>query len=66
MESIKKWFGLVVPDAEEYVKALELRKKGFGDLIDLILYSVARKRGLKFLTRDKRLVEFLKSAGEDV
>ncbi len=55
LESIEKWFELVTPGAEDYAKAIELMGN-FPDLIDLILYSTARNRGLKFLTRDSNLV----------
>ena len=48
-----------------YVNALELRRKGFKDLIDL-LYTTSETRRSDFLTRDGELIEFLRRVGEDV
>jgi len=47
-------------------KALELKKRGFRDAIDLLLYLTAKDNGLLFLTYDAELVRFLKDVGEDV
>lgn len=52
------------PTIKGYVKALKLRERGFRDLTDLLLYATAATRGLKFLTRDEQLVQFLISQGE--
>jgi len=52
---------MITPTTRGYVKALELRRKGFGDLIDLLLYATSKTRGLLLLTRDAALVEFLKT-----
>ncbi|MET1159480.1 MAG: PIN domain-containing protein [Thermoprotei archaeon] len=54
----------ITPTCEGYLKALELRRKGFKDLIDLLLYSTALTRNLLFLTRDRELIEFLEGIGE--
>jgi len=51
---------------EGYLRALRLESEGFGDLIDLILYSTALTKGLRFLTRDKKLIKFIEDSGEDV
>ena len=51
---------------EGYLRALRLKSEGFGDLIDLILYSTALTKGLRFLTRDKKLIKFIEDSGEDV
>ena len=59
-------FAAVQPTIKGYVKALKLRKRGFRDLIDLLLYATAATRGLKFLTRDEQLVQFLISQGEPI
>ena len=55
-----------IPTTEGYLKALKLKSEGFGDLIDLILYSTALTKGLRFLTRDKKLIKFIEDSGEDV
>ena len=55
-----------IPTTEGYLKALRLKSEGFGDLIDLILYSTALTKGLRFLTRDKKLIKFIEDSGEDV
>ncbi|ABL79104.1 hypothetical protein Tpen_1709 [Thermofilum pendens Hrk 5] len=52
------------PTVEGVMKALELRRKGHRDLIDLLLYTTSLTRGLLFLTRDVHLVGFLKKQGE--
>ena len=48
------------------MKALELRRRGFRDLIDLLLYATALTNGVLFLTRDAQLLRFLAEEGEDV
>lgn len=53
------------PTLEGYLKALELRRRGFPDLIDLLLYTTALSNGILFLTRDKHLHEFLSEEGEE-
>ena len=47
-------------------KALELRKKGFNDLIDLLLYAIAYENKLQLLTLDVALIKFLEGVGEDI
>jgi len=59
-------FGLLHPTPEGYLKALELRRRGFRDLIDLMLYATALSNGALFLTRDVQLLRFLAEEGEDV
>jgi predicted nucleic acid-binding protein len=63
--SIEKNFSRAPVKASSIFKALELRKKGFKDLIDLILYTTALENGLKFATLDKTLIEFIDRAGGD-
>mgnify|MGYP001772938781 CR=1 FL=1 len=63
--SIEKNFIKVSLSSTSLIKALELRRRGFSDLIDLLLYTVAYENKLLFLTLDKALIEFLESAGED-
>ncbi len=65
LKSIRETFRVTHPTVAGYMKALELRRKGFRDLIDLLLYATARTRKLCFLTRDEDLVNFLKEVGED-
>ncbi len=48
------------------MKALELRRKGYKDIIDLLLYTTSKTRKLSFLTRDRELVKFLKETGESM
>ncbi len=65
LTSIRESFRVTHPTIAGYLKALELRKKGFKDLIDLLLYTTAKTRGLSLLTRDTELINFLEEAGED-
>jgi predicted nucleic acid-binding protein len=46
--------------SEVLLEALELRKRGFKDIIDLVLYIAARENNLKFLTLDRGMASFLK------
>jgi predicted nucleic acid-binding protein len=66
LRALEESFRLVVPGVEAYMLALELRRRGFRDLIDLLLYATARVEGLRFLTRDEPLLRFLQTAGVDV
>ena len=65
LSSIIEEFELAYPTVEGYVKALDLKKKGHNDLIDLLLYTTSLTRNLIFLTRDNVLINFLESMGED-
>ncbi len=58
-------FELIYPTVEGYLKALDLRKSGFKDLIDLLLYTTSLTRDLVFLTRDDPLIKFLEGLGEE-
>ncbi|MEL9990088.1 MAG: PIN domain-containing protein [Thermoproteus sp.] len=64
--SIAARFNEATPSPSGYLKAAELRQKGHGDLIDLLLYATARDRGLRLLTRDLDLLDFLRKVGEDL
>lgn len=55
----------LLPTVDAYMKALELRRRGFKDLIDLFIYATSRSTGVPVLTRDYELLEFLRSIGED-
>ena len=44
---IEEEFKLTYPTVEGYMKALELRSRGFKDLIDLLLYTTALTQNLK-------------------
>lgn len=59
-------FSPALPTVRAYLRALKFRAKGFKDLIDMLLYFTARERGLKFLTRDGELLEFLEKSGEEL
>ena len=63
---IEEEFELTHPTVEGYIKALELKSKGFKDLIDLLLYTTSLTRNLLFLTRDIALIDFLKNLGEEI
>ncbi len=63
---IQDEFNLVYPTIEGYIKALNLKSKGFKDLIDLLLYTTSLTRNLFFLTRDNKLIDFLKNQRESV
>ena len=66
LSAIEEELELTYPTVEGYLKALELRRRGFRDLIDLLLYATAVTRGLLLLTRDECLIQFLESQGESV
>ncbi|MGC9149149.1 MAG: PIN domain-containing protein [Sulfolobales archaeon] len=63
--AILEEFKVSLPNTQAYMKALELKKKGFRDLIDLLLYTSALANKLRFLTRDRELIEFLEKHEED-
>ncbi len=65
LKSIRETFRITHPTVAGYMKALELRRKGFKDLIDLLLYTTAKTRRLYFLTRDRELIDFLETVRED-
>ncbi|ABM81172.1 PIN domain-containing protein [Hyperthermus butylicus] len=65
LASIRETFRVTHPTVTGYLRALELRRKGFKDLIDLLLYETSRTRRLGFLTRDLSLIRFLEEVGED-
>jgi len=63
--AIREEFKQVEPSLKGWLKALELRSRGFRDLIDLLLYATSLTHNLIFLTRDKQLIEFLKKNNEN-
>ena len=63
--SIKEEFIEVKPSLKAWLKALELRRKGFRDIIDLLLYTTSLTNNILFLTRDIELIKFLEDIGED-
>ena len=65
LTAINEEFQLATPTLEGYLKALHLKSMGFKDLIDLLLYTTALTNNLLFLTRDERLIDFLKLHGQD-
>ena len=62
---IREEFTPANPTPKGYVKALEIKRKGFRDLMDLLLYATALSHGILFLTRDVRLLTFLTEMKED-
>jgi len=65
LKSIERNMLKAQPEPSSALKALELRRRGFRDVIDLLLYQTAKDNGLNFLTCDIALVNFLKNVGED-
>jgi predicted nucleic acid-binding protein len=65
LRSIERSMVKVETRASLVLRALELRRRGFDDVIDLLLYLTAKDNNLLFLTLDRALVEFLESVGED-
>ncbi len=65
LKAIRESFHITHPTVSGYLRALMLKRRGFRDLIDLLLYATARTRRLLFLTRDTELLGFLKRVGED-
>jgi len=63
---IEEEFEQVSPSTLGYLKALELRKRGFKGLIDLLLFVTAAGENLLFLTRDSDLIRFLRKSGENL
>ena len=51
--AIKEEFKQVNPSVKGWLKALELKGRGFKDLIDLLLYATSLTYNINFLTRDK-------------
>jgi predicted nucleic acid-binding protein len=65
LRSIERSMVKVETRAPLVLRALELRRRGFDDMVDLLLYLTAKDNNLLFLTLDRALVEFLESVGED-
>jgi len=65
LRSIERSMVKVETRAPLVLRALELRRRGFDDMVDLLLYLTAKDNNLLFLTLDKALVEFLESVSED-
>jgi PIN domain nuclease of toxin-antitoxin system len=49
----------VITPVEAYLSAMKLKKKGFKDFIDLLLFETARTNKMQMLTRDKTLLQFI-------
>jgi len=56
-------YGWVNPSAKAIALAFELRTKGHRDNIDNILYSTALDAGMRFLSMDEELKDFLSRKG---
>lgn len=65
LRSIERSMVKVETRAPLVLRALELRRKGFDDVVDLLLYLTAKDNNLLFLTLDRALVDFLESVDED-
>jgi len=54
---------LITPTEEDLRIAYELVRAGLSDLFDAILYATAERTGIKALTMDEELIEFLRNHG---
>jgi len=63
LKSIERSYKRVVEDAEVFLDALKLRRAGHTDFIDCLLYAISRRKGLKFLSFDAELKEFVRKKG---
>ena len=66
LSTISDEFKAIQPTVEGYLKAMELRRKGFKDIIDLLLYTTSLTRNTLFLTRDSELIRYLSNLGENI
>ncbi|MCS7104246.1 MAG: PIN domain-containing protein [Thermofilaceae archaeon] len=66
LKIIEEEFEKATPTPEGYLKALELKRAGFPDLIDLLLYETSLTRRILLLTRDENLLTFLEKRGENL
>jgi len=66
LSTITSEFKAIQPTVEGYLKAVELRRKGFKDIIDLLLYTTSLTRNALFLTRDSELIHYLSNLGENI
>lgn len=64
LQSIVENFQQANPTYQSYAKALQLKSIGFKDLIDILLYTTSVDNGLKLLTRDRKLWEFIEKTEE--
>jgi predicted nucleic-acid-binding protein len=65
--SIERSYRRVIENAEVFIEALKLRRVGHTDFLDCLLYAISLKEGLKFLSFDAGLKEFVRKKGfEDV
>jgi len=55
-----KW---IEPSVEAIKLAFELRKKGHRDMVDNILYGIAKSQEMIFLTMDSKFMAFLRKNG---
>jgi len=59
LRAIRATFHLLSPDVEAISMAIDMYMKGHKDLIDNLLYSMAAKNKILFLTVDKELIDFI-------
>ncbi len=64
--AIKKEFHQINPSLHSWLKSLELRSKGYKDLIDLLLYTTSLTYNILFPTRGNKLNDFLKENNKDM
>ena len=63
IDSIRRTMDNVPLEAEAVKNAIEMYRLGHRDMVDNLLYSVAVSKGIKFLTIDKELIEFIEENG---
>ena len=54
------YYRWIEPSAEDILMAFNLRRLGHRDIIDNLLYAASINRGMKLLTMDRELKEFLR------
>ena len=63
LKSIERSYKRAVEDTEVFLEALKLRRAGHTDFIDCLLYAISLRDGLKFLSFDTELKEFVQKKG---
>ena len=59
IDSMRRTMDNMPLNAEAVEKAIGMYRLGHRDMVDNLLYSVAVSEGIKFLTIDKELIEFI-------
>ena len=63
IDSIRRTMDNISLNAEAVKKAIGMYRLGHRDIVDNLLYSIAVSKGIKFLTVDKELIEFIEENG---